>query len=63
MNFELYEVWAVEEDGHEQLLETTASRKQAFEFAKSSLIDDCKEVIIYRENDDGELQEVERLTS
>ena len=62
MNFELYEVWAVEEDGHEALLETTASKKQALEFAKNSLIEDCKEVIIYREGEDGELQEVERLT-
>jgi hypothetical protein len=33
MNFELYEVWAGDEDGHEELLETTASRTQAFELA------------------------------
>jgi hypothetical protein len=25
MNFELYEVWAVDEAGHEELVETTSS--------------------------------------
>ena len=33
MNFELYEVWAVDEAGHEELVETTSSRKEALEIA------------------------------
>ena len=30
MNWELYEVWAEDEDGHEELIDTTNSRSQAF---------------------------------
>jgi hypothetical protein len=37
MNFELYEVWAVDEAGHEELVETTSSRKEALEIAEANL--------------------------
>jgi hypothetical protein len=38
MNFELYEVWAVDEAGHEELVETTSSRKEALEIATTANI-------------------------
>lgn len=60
MNWELYEVWGVDDEGHEELLETTRSRKQAFEIAESNLTDFI-ETIVYLENNDGDLDEVQRF--
>ena len=37
MNFELYEVWIVDEADHEELVETTSSRKEALEIAEANL--------------------------
>jgi hypothetical protein len=50
----LYEVWAEDEDGHNELLETTASQKEAFEIAQSSLIDGYISSSVYQETDDGD---------
>jgi hypothetical protein len=54
----LYEVWAEDEDGHSELLDTTASQKEAFEIAKSSLKDGYVSSSIYQEDDDGESQHI-----
>ncbi len=62
MIWELYEVWAVESDGHEQLIDTTNSLKEAQQLAVESLTDDILEVIIYKEDEEGELVEVEVIT-
>ena len=62
MIWELYEVWAVEFDGHEELIDTTNSLKEAQQLAKESLTEDIVEVIIYKEDEDGELEEVEVIT-
>ena len=58
MNFELYEVWAEDEDGHEEVIETTNSLKEARKIAESALTDQIVECIIYKE-EDGELYEEE----
>ena len=50
----LYEVWAEDEDGHNELLETTASQKEAFEIAQSSLNDGYTSSTVYQETDDGD---------
>ena len=50
----LYEVWAEDEDGHNELLETTASQKEAFEIAQSSLSDGYISSAVYQETDDGD---------
>ena len=62
MIWELYEVWAVEFDGHEELINTTNSLKEAQQLAQESLTDDILEVIIYKEDEDGELKEIEVIT-
>ena len=62
MIWELYEVWTVDEDGHEQLLDTTKSLKEAQTIAKNALTDDIVECIIY-EDRDGELFEIEVLVN
>jgi len=61
MNFELYEVWGVDERGHEELIETTSSRKEAVKLAEDSIGTDYIQTIIYKENEDGDLDEVERF--
>jgi hypothetical protein len=53
-----YEVWSVDEDGHEELVETTNSAKEARKIAEAALTDSIVECIIYKE-EDGELYEEE----
>ena len=61
MTWVQYEVWGVDEHGHEELIDTTNSIKEARQLAESTVADvDSKivECIIYRE-EDGELFEEE----
>jgi hypothetical protein len=60
MNWELYEVWTVDVDGREELLDTTKSLKEAKAMAEAALTEDIVECIIYKD-EDGELFEVEVL--
>ena len=57
-----YEVWGVEEDGHELLIETTNSLKEAKKIAEEALTDEVVECIIYREDANGDLIEVEVIS-
>jgi hypothetical protein len=59
MIWELYEVWSVDIDGREELIDTTNSLKEAQQLATESLTEDIVECIIYKEDEDGELNEVE----
>jgi hypothetical protein len=59
MIWELYEVWGVEEDGHEELIDTTNSLKEATALAQESLTDQFVETIIYKETEEGELELVQ----
>lgn len=61
MIWELYEVWSIDEAGHEELLETTSSKKQAFEIAEASLGLGYPEIIVYQEDEDGDMKELERF--
>ena len=61
MNWELYEVWAEDEDGQEELIDTTNSRKQAFEIAQTQLNLGYIASIVYLENEEGELEKVKRF--
>jgi hypothetical protein len=61
MNWELYEVWSVDIEGHEDLVDTTKSLKEARQLAEDYLIDG-NECVIYAERD-GELVEVERISN
>ena len=53
-----YEVWSVDADGHEEVIETTNSLKEARKIAEDSLTEQIVECIIYKE-EDGELYEEE----
>lgn len=61
MNWELYEIWAVAKDGSEDLIETTNSLKQAKQIAEVNIGDEICECVIYREDENGDLQEVETV--
>lgn len=56
-----YEVWSVDELGHEEIIDTTNSLKEANQLADATLNDvdnGIVECIIYKEMD-GELEEVQ----
>ena len=59
MSWEMYEVWAVDLNGHETLIDTTKDIKRARLLAKESLDEINIECIIYRETEVGELELVE----
>lgn len=61
MNWELYEVWSVDEDGHEDLVDTTKSLKEARQLARANVTDYYPECVIYAEDPNGELVEIERI--
>jgi hypothetical protein len=61
MIWELYEIWGVDEDSHEELLETTSSKKQAFEIAEASLGLGYFEIIVYQGDENGDLKELQRF--
>jgi hypothetical protein len=61
MNWELYEVWAEDEAGQEELIETTNSRKQAFEIAQTQLDLGYIASIVYLENKEGDLEKIKRF--
>jgi hypothetical protein len=61
MSYMLYEVWAEEEDGHQELLDTTASQKEAFEIAENALGLGYLVGIVYQEDEEGDLKEIKRF--
>ena len=61
MNWELYEVWAEDDAGQEELIETTNSRKQAFEIAQTQLDLGYIASVVYLENEEGDLEKIKRF--
>ena len=60
MNWELYEVWAVDIDGHEDLIDTSKDLKEARQLGIDALDDvDIIQCIIYRETSEGDMEEIE----
>ena len=64
MSFMFYEVWAVDEDGHEELVGSTSSKTDAQKMAHTALEENEQylEIWIGEENDEGDLEEIDRLT-
>lgn len=63
MTWELYEVWTEDNVGHQELVDTTKSLKEAQILAKKSLEEeDIEASIIFQETEDGDIVEIERLT-
>jgi hypothetical protein len=60
MSWVQYEVWSVDELGHEEIIDTTNSLKEANQLAEATLNEvdsSIVECIIYKETE-GELEEV-----
>ncbi len=62
MTWELYEVWTEDEIGHQELVETTKSLKEAQTLAEHALVEGAYMAVIYKEHEDGDTEEIERLT-
>lgn len=63
MTWEHYELYSIDEDGVEELVETDGSLKKLQKLAKEQLTEYYPECVIYREDEDGELVEVERISN
>jgi hypothetical protein len=59
MKWELYEVWQEDEQGHEELIDTTKSYKEAVILAKKTIEENPGIVRVYRETDVSDFEEVE----
>lgn len=62
MSWTQYEVWA-ELDGHQELIETTHSKKEALALAKKTFNDGADLVQVYEETEDGDYTEIHRLSN
>jgi len=60
MSWTQYEVWA-EIDGHQELIETTQSKKEAISLAKKVYNEGVDFVQVFEETSDGDYLEVETL--
>ncbi len=60
MSWTQYEVWA-EIDGHQELIETTHSKKEAISLAKKVYNEGVDFVQVFEETSDGDYLEVETL--
>jgi hypothetical protein len=61
MNWEFYEVWAVDTDSREELVGTTKDIKEARRLANQAFTDDIIECVIYQETEDADLVEISRI--
>jgi hypothetical protein len=62
MTWELYEVWSEDDIGHQELVDTTKSLKEAKVLAEKSLADGAQIAIIYQETGNSDQKEISRLT-
>lgn len=63
MSFELYEVWAEDDTGHQELIDTTRSRTHAMELAQKTFNEGNWVVTtVYQETEDGDLEKIKEFT-
>ena len=63
MSYLLFEIWTEEEDGHQELIDTTASKTEAIKIAEQAILEGSIAAVILQETEDGDLEEVLRLES
>lgn len=56
-----FEVWAEDDDGHQELMDTTSSLTEAERIAKTCLADGFFLSFVLQETEDGDLTEVRRF--
>jgi hypothetical protein len=59
--FMLFEIWAEDDEGRQELVETTASETEAFKIAEQTILDGAFAAIVMKEDDFGDLYEVQRF--
>jgi hypothetical protein len=60
--FELYEVWAEDDTGHQELIDTTKSRSHAMQLAEQTLASGLWVIAtVYQETEDGDLELVKEF--
>ena len=61
MNWVQYEVWAEDDSGHLELIETTASRKEALAIGQKTFNDGATMVTVYEETADGDYEAIKQF--
>ena len=61
MSWTQYEVWA-EFDGHQELIETTHSRKEAMQLAEKTFHEGSEFVEVFEETKDGDYVSIKQLS-
>ena len=61
MSYILFEVWEEDEIGHQELIETTASEKEARDIAQELLGQGALAVVIYKDTDGIDTVEFARI--
>ena len=61
MSWTQYEVWA-EMDGHQELIETTHSKKDALQMAQQTYNDGCDLVQVFEETNEGDYNLIKELS-
>jgi len=59
--FMLFEIWIEDNDGRQELIETTASQTEAFKIAEQAVIEGAYASIVLKEDDNGDISEVQRF--
>ena len=62
MSYTLYEVWTEDETGHQELIDTTASKTEALAIANECLESGAIVALIFQETEEGDTKEIARLT-
>jgi hypothetical protein len=63
VSFELYEIWAEDDTGHQELIDTTKSLSHAMQLAEKTLSDDVWIIVtVYQETEDGDLKLIKEFT-
>jgi hypothetical protein len=61
--FTLFEIWTEDEEGRQELIDTTASHTEAIQLAEKTVIEGAFAAFVLRETEDGDLEEIERFIS
>ena len=61
MNGVQYEVWAEDDDGRQELVETTASKKEALAVAQRTFNEGLGIVTVYEETTDGDYEMIKEF--
>jgi len=60
-NWVQYEVWAEDDNGHQELIETTASRKEALSVAQRAFNEGLGIVTVHEESSDGNYETIKEF--